>query len=506
MDLRLSDVYQTILVSPSSRVTTLLDENPEVVNFRVWHGLTLLHHICMRGTDEHVISIFVSRGADANSRSDSGETPLHYACRKGNLPVVSEMVNHGGDPNAVDNAGHSCMHFASQGNAVSVMVYLRDICGLPYDGISSARQTALHVAALHGHWQVSAFLLRKKRCDAYSQDIMGNTALHLAAMKGEAVICYQIISNAGYDILPLTNSQGETAVQIAHSGTAVSHRETEMLLSHRLSNPMLLWISKLISPILLGGFVPLTINIWKPSMQIIYWVILMFGFGFWVHVQHHRLTHPSRWSNPARAGIFIWGIFSNLILYFGYLSPVTTNYWPVTLLSWTAIFLSAFSTLSFYTSSPGVYNDHTGDWEPLLKGLRGAGFCDECEIVQKPGVRHCRMCGKCYWHLQHHCLFLLRCVTAANAKYFLLILIAIVTSCIAYICNFVMFIQYKLHNNETSQGSNVEMNLVDHFWLLIILVADLVCACSCLFLIKLQVTNPYGWNLKREQPKTTYQA
>jgi ankyrin repeat protein len=39
--------------------------------------------------------MMIERGADINSRNNTGETPLHSACWKGNVPVASALLEAG---------------------------------------------------------------------------------------------------------------------------------------------------------------------------------------------------------------------------------------------------------------------------------------------------------------------------------------------------------------------------------------------------------------------------
>lgn len=48
---------------------------------------------------------------------------------------------------------------------------------------------------------------------------MGNTALHLAALKGHLSICWQIVSRGGAKCLLAANSQNQTPVDAAKENT-----------------------------------------------------------------------------------------------------------------------------------------------------------------------------------------------------------------------------------------------------------------------------------------------
>ncbi|KAL4240396.1 hypothetical protein ACF0H5_001187 [Mactra antiquata] len=57
-------------------------------------------------------------------------------------------------------------------------------------------------------------------------------------------------------------------------------------------------------------------------------------------------------------------------------------------------------------------------------------FCFQCEIVRGKHTKHCKLCEKCYYRMDHHCLFLMKCVGHNNHTRFVwfLILTAFVMS------------------------------------------------------------------------------
>lgn len=512
----LEALFETIVVSTAPIIENILKQNPTIVRAKVWHGLTLLHKLCLRG-DESLILLLVDHGGDPNAGSDAGETPLHYACRKGRLPAVVALLSRGAELKAVDSTGHTCMHYAAQGGAITVMVYLNEVCGLEYDGLSSAQQTSLHVAAIHRHWQLAAFLLRKQRCSAGQADIMGNTALHLAAMNGDISTCWQIIARGGAQQLVATNGQKQTPFDMAKLETSFRHKDTQYWLKSFTNQftktgsvplPTCWQLFNFLFPLAFACLLPVVLGQMVPDYQFLVYVVALAVMLRWLVQQDHRLQHPSRLPNPARAGVFVWGVMANLLAYFYCLQPYHIMHWLTNWLSWTTIFALVLAIVAFFLASPGRYDyeampavsqgagRQTRDWTGLVQGTHGANFCDECELILVEGIRHCRMCRACFRKMEHHCLFLMHCVTASNARHFLLFLVSVLTSCLAYIVNVVLYLKEakKQDGDGTSTSFDALWQLaVNNTLVVVTLAADVFGIGVSAVLVLHYVKNPAGW-------------
>lgn len=118
-------------------------------------------------------------GADVNQTDASGATALHWAANKGYEGIAKMLINNGADLEAKD------------GN---------------FQG------TPLLWAAYDGSLAVVKVLV-DSGCDVDSQNSLGNTALHNAALMGRPYIAEVLINN-GADTT-LVNNNGKTALDIA---------------------------------------------------------------------------------------------------------------------------------------------------------------------------------------------------------------------------------------------------------------------------------------------------
>jgi uncharacterized protein len=77
-----------------------------------------LHHAC-HVYDEAVIKELLSKNADANAPDDAGNTPFHYAVRRGVLNLCQMLVDAKADVTAKNAAGMTPLHTACNSGQVS---------------------------------------------------------------------------------------------------------------------------------------------------------------------------------------------------------------------------------------------------------------------------------------------------------------------------------------------------------------------------------------------------
>lgn len=63
------------------------------------------------------------------------------------------------------------------------------------------------------------------------------------------------------------------------------------------------------------------------------------------------------------------------------------------------------------------------------------------QIVRVPRSRHCKLCECCYSNMDHHCLFLMKCIAGNNhTRFFWFILVCLLTM-VLFMCNVVVYCQ-----------------------------------------------------------------
>jgi DHHC palmitoyltransferase len=58
-----------------------------------------------------------------------------------------------------------------------------------------------------------------------------------------------------------------------------------------------------------------------------------------------------------------------------------------------------------------------------------SSVCDKCESIRPPRCHHCRVCNRCVFQFDHHCVWLNNCVGYNNVRSFLLAVIYITVGC-----------------------------------------------------------------------------
>ncbi|XP_056379915.1 85/88 kDa calcium-independent phospholipase A2 isoform X2 [Hyla sarda] len=132
-----------------------------------------------------------------STECDGGCTPLHLACKKGDIECIQELVEEcQAKEDIADFSGETVYHYAARQNNPRVIEILCSVPSIGINHLSNAGETPLHVACRLGKTEsVLAFLRSHARCDILGKD---GYPIHTAmkySMKGCAEAILDVSAN-----------------------------------------------------------------------------------------------------------------------------------------------------------------------------------------------------------------------------------------------------------------------------------------------------------------------
>jgi ankyrin repeat protein len=148
----------------------------------------------------------------------AGNTALHHAAWRGNLPACRTLIEELGcdNPFVKNNDGMTPQQFAAAGNHTEVVEYLLRLQETAHHGAEASKTgiNDLHRACMHGALETVALLLSRHQADASARTSNGNNALHVAAQNGYASIVKYLVEEAGVEM----NVQNKFGLTPLHLG------------------------------------------------------------------------------------------------------------------------------------------------------------------------------------------------------------------------------------------------------------------------------------------------
>lgn len=161
-----------------------------------------------------------------NTPNSSGETPLHWACEKGNLIMVRKLIEQGANPNQLDNHKCSPLMFAiNAAPALERFVEIKEVIELlleqpkvkkDINDFASNGKAAIHFACDRGDKEIIKLLI-ENGADVNLKDNLGLTPLfkYLSSQsKNIDIEIVKLLFNKDTDINQ-ANTKGETAFHYA---------------------------------------------------------------------------------------------------------------------------------------------------------------------------------------------------------------------------------------------------------------------------------------------------
>ena len=161
-----------------------------------------------------VLKNMLIMGSDPNLKDMNGWSPLHYACKVGDLESVKILIEFGAEINNFSNNRKIALHFACENNFPEIVFFLCEN-GSEINFKDDFGCCPIHFCAKYGNTKCLEILL-KFNCDFYVKDFRNWNILHYASFYGQKKTIKFIVNfDADYDILKNEkNSNNKIPIEI----------------------------------------------------------------------------------------------------------------------------------------------------------------------------------------------------------------------------------------------------------------------------------------------------
>ena len=121
------------------------------------HGHTVLMRAALDGNTERVREL-IDRGADINQRDENGRTALMFAVVNMHYETMKVLLEYGADVNAKSKQGGTALMAAALAGDLRMVQALLDKGADSHARLAETNQTAVTIAATHGHTEIARLL------------------------------------------------------------------------------------------------------------------------------------------------------------------------------------------------------------------------------------------------------------------------------------------------------------------------------------------------------------
>ena len=405
-------IWQAATVGVEIIVPILLEGGVDILRERDHDGLEAIHHAAKSG-NQGVLEFLLEKEVHVDAEDAGGMTPLMYAVANSHTPCAAFLVKSRANVGAQDASGRTVACHAVASSLAMHVVFRSDVA-------LATPPSLLHTATTAEKYFSVLYCLEQLGMDVNAQNGDGDTALHIAARKG----LYQIagaLSAKGAD-LSLVNNAGATPLQVdgidrktrgriaSKNGDpdfsnwkVLKGRDSATVALAALLLPNLFLISAANLPPVLG-FVALVAN------------LIMVGF---ITKRAANMRKP----DPGLAGWYAGGLLFGGYVLVSETFPHVDN--TVAKYMWFAVTSLMFlNYVSAFLGDPGVVRSTQHDRESLYKDLGADGAVDTAvycptSLVLKPfRSKFCSTSQRPVHRFDHYCVWTCNAIGGGNFRNF----------------------------------------------------------------------------------------
>ena len=206
-----AEIHEAVAAGDTSRVRSLLDADPSLLDLRNEDGMTPLC-LAAYSAQPGVAAFLIRRGADPLIGDVDDSQPLHCCGISGSTEIAKMLLEKGVPIDNRDDNGLTALHFAASRGKKEVMELLLDRGADP-----NARTSRDLAPLLYGVIQEDSGmigLLLAHGADLRARSANGWTYLHYAAWSGKAAVI-DLLVKLGLNDLEARDNEGSTPLGVA---------------------------------------------------------------------------------------------------------------------------------------------------------------------------------------------------------------------------------------------------------------------------------------------------